>query len=599
MYLEKQYLNGAVSMTTADWTPKVPGILDILPEEIVDFETQVKRFQNGQWNPNDFMAFRLRQGVYGQRQADSQMMRIKAPFGGINADQMDALGILSEKFAPLGKGHVTTRENFQFHHIPLENTPEIMRLIGDVGLSTREACGNTVRNVTGSPMAGVNPDEPFDVTPYAAAYARYFVRHPFTQSLPRKFKTSFSDSDADYAISAIHDMGFIPKMKDGRRGFQMVTGGGTSIMPRIGKTLFEFVPVEEYLKVTEAVIRIFHKTDELRKNRMKARIKFYIDRIGIDEFRLQVEKEMEGEWAQKSFDPTPILFIEDESKDAPNLNGDYISVESNSRFEKWLESNVTAQKQKGYNVATVKLPLGDVSSNQFHQLADISRKYAGGRMRLTHQQNIAFRWVPQEALYEVWKNLDEIELGEPGAHEVTDIVSCPGTDSCKLGITSSMGLGSALTEAVKSIDTEDPLIKKMHIKMSGCPNGCGQHHIADIGFHGAAAKGPGGQVPAYELFLGGSFDDGDTRIGQRVKTKIPAKRVPEALTKIISQYKIDRTNNELFKDYVVRVGAENIEPILEEFKEIPELNKESLDYYIDWTKTAKYQLERGEGECAV
>ncbi len=599
MYIEKQYLNGAVSMTTADWTPKVPGILDILPEEIVDFETQVKRFQNGQWNPNDFMAFRLRQGVYGQRQADSQMMRIKAPFGGINADQMDALGILSEKFAPLGKGHVTTRENFQFHHIPLENTPEIMRLIGDVGLSTREACGNTVRNVTGSPMAGVNPDEPFDVTPYAAAYARYFVRHPFTQSLPRKFKTSFSDSDADYAISAIHDMGFIPKMKDGRRGFQMVTGGGTSIMPRIGKTLFEFVPVEEYLKVTEAVIRIFHKTDELRKNRMKARIKFYIDRIGIDEFRLQVEKEMEGEWAQKSFDPTPILFIEDESKDAPNLNGDYISVESNSRFEKWLESNVTAQKQKGYNVATVKLPLGDVSSNQFHQLADISRKYAGGRMRLTHQQNIAFRWVPQEALYEVWKNLDEIELGEAGAHEVTDIVSCPGTDSCKLGITSSMGLGSALTEAVKSIDTEDPLIKKMHIKMSGCPNGCGQHHIADIGFHGAAAKGPGGQVPAYELFLGGSFDDGDTRIGQRVKTKIPAKRVPEALTKIISQYKIDRTNNELFKDYVVRVGAENIEPILEEFKEIPELNKESLDYYIDWTKTAKYQLERGEGECAV
>ena len=586
-------------MTTADWTPKVPGILDILPEEIVDFETQVKRFQNGQWNPNDFMAFRLRQGVYGQRQADSQMMRIKAPFGGINADQMDALGILSEKFAPLGKGHVTTRENFQFHHIPLEDTPEIMRLIGDVGLSTREACGNTVRNVTGSPMAGVNPDEPFDVTPYAAAYARYFVRHPFTQSLPRKFKTSFSDSDADYAISAIHDMGFIPKMKDGRRGFQMVTGGGTSIMPRIGKTLFEFVPVEEYLKVTEAVIRIFHKTDELRKNRMKARIKFYIDRIGIDEFRLQVEKEMEGEWAQKSFDPTPILFIEDESKDAPNLNGDYISVESNPRFEKWLESNVTAQKQKGYNVATVKLPLGDVSTSQFHQLADMSRKYAGGRMRLTHQQNIAFRWVPQEALYEVWKNLDEMELGESGAHEVTDIVSCPGTDSCKLGITSSMGLGSALTEAVKSIDTEDPLIKKMHIKMSGCPNGCGQHHIADIGFHGAAAKGPGGQVPAYELFLGGSFDDGDTRIGQRVKTKIPAKRVPEALTKIISQYKIDRTDNELFKDYVVRVGAENIEPILEEFKEIPELNKESLDYYIDWTKTAKYQLERGEGECAV
>ena len=586
-------------MTTTDWTPKAPGILDILPDEIVDFETQVQRFQNGLWNPNDFMAFRLRQGVYGQRQADSQMMRIKAPFGGINADQMDALGILSEKFAPLGKGHVTTRENFQFHHIPLEDTPEIMRLIGDVGLSTREACGNTVRNVTGCPNAGVCENEPFDVTPYAAAYARYFVRHPFTQSLPRKFKTSFSDCDDDCAISAIHDMGFIPKIKDGRRGFQMVTGGGTSIMPRIGKTLFEFAPVEEYLKITEAVIRIFHKTDELRKNRMKARIKFYIDRIGIDEFRLQVENEMEEEWAQKSFDPTPLLFIEDESKEAPNLNGDYIATESNPSFDKWLQSNVTAQKQEGYHVAMVKLPLGDVSSSQFHRLADMSRKYAGGRMRLTHQQNIAFRWVPEKALYEVWKNLDEMELGESGAHEVTDIVSCPGTDSCKLGITSSMGLAGALTEAVKSIDTEDPLIKKMHIKMSGCPNGCGQHHIADIGFHGAAAKGPGGQVPAYELFLGGSFDNGDTRIGQRVKTKIPAKRVPEALSKIISQYKLDRNNDELFKDYITRVGAENIEPILEEFKEIPELNKESLDYYMDWTKTAKYQLERGEGECAV
>ena len=585
-------------MATIEWQPKTQGILEILPEEIVDFEKQVARFQAGEWNPNDFMAYRLRQGVYGQRQPESQMMRIKAPFGGINADQMDALGILAEKYAPLGRGHVTTRENFQFHHIPLEVTPEIMRMIGDVGLSTREACGNTVRNVTGSPMAGVNPDEPFDVTPYAAAYARYFVRHPFTQSLPRKFKTSFSDSDEDYAISAIHDMGFIPKMKDGKKGFKMVTGGGTSIMPRIGQALFEFVPVEEYIKVTEAVIRIFHKTDELRKNRMKARIKFYIDRIGMDEFRTQVEEELKGEWAKKSFDPTPLLFIEDESKDAPSLKGNY-RTGSSKEFDRWEDSNVRAQKQEGYRVVTVKLPLGDVDASQFHQIAEMSRKYAGGRMRLSHQQNLAFRWVPSEALYEVWETLNEIGLGDPGAHEITDIVSCPGTDSCKLGITSSMGLGSAINEMVESIDTSDPLIRKMHIKMSGCPNGCGQHHIGDIGFHGAAAKGPGGQVPAYELFLGGSFDGGDTRIGQRVKTKIPAKRVPEAIGKILSHYKADRKSGEEFKEYVARVGAESIEPILEEFKNLPELNRDSLQYYMDWTKTVKYQLERGEGECAV
>ena len=585
-------------MATAEWQPKTEGILEILPEEIVDFEEQVARFQAGEWNPNDFMAYRLRQGVYGQRQADSQMLRIKAPFGGINADQMDALGVLAEKYAPLGKGHVTTRENFQFHHIPLEVTPEIMRLIGDVGLSTREACGNTVRNVTGSPMAGVNPDEPFDVTPYAAAYARYFVRHPFTQSLPRKFKTSFSDSDDDYAISAIHDMGFIPKIKDGKKGFKMVTGGGTAIMPKLGQALYEFVPVEEYIKVTEAVIRIFHKTDELRKNRMKARIKFYIDRIGMDEFRAQVEEELKGEWTQKSFDPTPLLFIEDESKDAPSLKGDY-KTGSGKEFDRWMDSNVKSQKQDGYKVVMVKLPLGDVDNNQFHQLADMSRKYAGGRMRLTHQQNLAFRWVPSDSLYEVWEKLNEIGLGDPGAHEITDIVSCPGTDSCKLGITSSMGLGSAISEMVESIDTSDPLIRKMHIKMSGCPNGCGQHHVGDIGFHGAAAKGPGGQVPAYELFLGGSFDGGDTRIGQRAKIKIPAKRVPEAIGKILSHYKNDRKDGEEFKDFVARVGPEAIEPVLEEFKDLPELNRDSLQYYMDWTKTVKYQLERGEGECAV
>ena len=449
-------------MVNENWEPKTKGILDILPEEIVDFEEQVARFQAGDWNPNDFMAFRLRQGVYGQRQPDSQMIRVKAPYGGITAEQMDALGEFAEKYTPLKKGHVTTRENFQFHHVPLADTPAIMRLIGDVGLSTREACGNTVRNVTGCPMAGVCENEPFDVTPYAAAYARYFVRHPFTQSLPRKFKTSFSDCEADCAISGIHDMGFIPKIVDGEKGFEMITGGGTSIMPRIGQTLFEFVPMEEYLKVTEAVIRIFHQTDELRKNRMKARIKFYIDRIGIEEFRSQVEHELKKDWASKSFDPTALLFIEDESQLAPDLDGNY-TAGSEPAYEVWCESNVRAQRQSGYNVASIKLPLGDVKSDQFHSIANISRKYSGGRMRLTHQQNIALRWVPDRALYEVWMKLEELGLGDSGVHEISDVVSCPGTDSCKLGITSSMGLGNSISKMISEMDTSDQHIKNMHI----------------------------------------------------------------------------------------------------------------------------------------
>ena len=586
-------------MIQTEWKPRTQGILEILPEEISDFETQVARFRAGEWSENDFMAFRLRQGVYGQRQMDAQMFRIKCPFGGLNADQMDALGVLADEYAPLKKGHVTTRENFQFHHIRLEDGPAIMRLIGDVGLSTREACGNTVRNVTGCAIAGVCANEPFDVTPYAAAYARYFVRHPFSQALPRKVKSAFSGCDNDCAITPIHDVGFLPRIQDGKKGFKMVVGGGTSIMPRIAPTLYEFIPVEEYLKATEALLRIFHRTNELRRNRMKARIKFYIARIGIDEFKKELEEEIQQPWAQRSFDPTDLMFVEDESVDAPPLDGNYAAFGSDPEFEHWMNSNVESQRQDGYKAVTVRLPLGDIDGRQFHQLADMSRKYAGGRARITHQQNLTFRWVPENALYEVWQRLSDIGFGGAGAHEITDIVSCPGTDSCKLGITSSMGLGRALTDAVEHVDKSDPLVRQMHVKMSGCPNGCGQHHIADIGFHGAAAKGPGGQVPAYELFLGGSYSQDDPRFGQRIKAKIPAKRAPEALKRIVSDYQDSHGDGELFKDYVLRQGKDYFETMLGDFRELPDLNRETLEQYIDWDKTVKYVLERGEGECAV
>jgi sulfite reductase beta subunit-like hemoprotein len=575
------------------------GVIDIIPEEIDEFERGVKRFQSGEWDPTDFMAFRLRQGVYGQRQPEGQMVRVKAPFGGLTANQLDALGEVAGRFAPLNKGHVTTRENIQLHHIPLSDTPEMLRVLARAGLTTREACGNTVRNVTGCQMAGVCADELFDVTPYAAAYSRYFVRHPYTQALPRKIKTAFSGCEADCAITAIHDVGFIPRIVDGKRGFKMLAGGGTSIMPRIAPTLYEFIPVEEYLRATEALLRVFHQSDEMRRNRMKARVKFLIDRVGIDEYRAMMDEELKQSWAQRSFDPTALLFLEDESQDAPALSASYSTNGHNPDFQRWVESNVKPQKQQGYRTVTVKLPLGDIQAEQFHQLADLSRKYAGGRARVSVQQNIAFRWVPEHALHELWEQLNEIGFGQSGAHEITDVVSCPGTDSCKLGITSSMGLGRVMIDAINQIDTSDPLIRQMHVKMSGCPNGCGQHHIADIGFHGAAAKGPGGQVPAYELFVGGSYDDGDSRFGLRVKTKIPAKRMPDALRKVLDYYKAERDDGEYFKDFVVRVGAESFEPVVAEFKELPDLNRDTLDYYIDWDKTVKYALERGEGECAV
>ena len=574
-------------------------IIEYFPSEIEEFEAGVKRFQAGDWDPTDFMAFRLRQGVYGQRQPDVHMFRIKIPFGGMTAEQLDMMGDIVERFAPLNKGHVTTRENIQLHHIPLEDTPEMMRLLASVGMTTREACGNTVRNVTGCELAGVCAGEPFDVTPYAAAYSRYFVRHPFTQSMPRKIKTAFSGCDRDCAITGIHDVGFLPVIKDGVKGFKMMMGGGTSIMPRIAPTLYEFVPAEDYLRVTEAALRVFHNSDELRKSRMRARVKFLIARIGIDEYRDLVEEQLAEDWAQRSFDPTGLLYIDDEEANAPSLHGDFASG-SDAEFDRWVSTNAHAQKQAGYYAATVKLPLGDINPDQFRSLASISRKYGAGRVRLTHQQNLAIRWIPEAALYEVWQQLKEIGFGDAGALEITDVVACPGTDSCKLGITSSMGLGRAVSDAAAVIDKEaDPLIRQMHIKMSGCPNGCGQHHVADIGFHGAAARGPSGQVPAYEVFLGGGFENGDTRIGLRVKTKVPAKRMPEALTKVLDFYKAERNDEEIFRDFAARVGPESFEPLLAEFKELPELNRESLDLYIDWSKTVKYVLERGEGECAV
>ena len=395
-------------------------------------------------------------------------------------------------------------------------------------------------------------------------------------------------------------MGFIPKIVDGKRGFQLLTGGGTSIMPKIAPTLYDFVPVEEYLKVTEAVIRVFHHTAELRKNRMKARIKFLIARIGIDEFRKLVEEELKQPWAQKSFDPTPLLFLEDESADAPEAPAGVPSTNGHlPQYERWLSTNVLDQRQEGYRVVTVNLPLGDISARQFHQLADLTRKYAGGRCRITVEQNLAFRWVPEGALFALWHELNEIGLGESGVHEITDIVACPGTDSCKLGITSSMGLGRAIGREVADMADEDPLVKKMHIKMSGCPNGCGQHHIADIGFHGAVMKAPGGQVPAYELFLGGSYDEGDARFGQRIRARVPAKRVPEAVGAVIGYYKDNRDDGEEFKDFVLRMGTKNFEPIFQAFKETRDLDRESLPSYMDWDQTAKYLLERGEGECAI
>ena len=586
------------------------GIIPFMEREVLSLEDEIKAFRAGERTNEQFTPFRLRQGVYGQRQADAQMLRVKIPGGILTADALEVLGKLADRYAPLKKGHVTTRENFQFHHIHLENTGDAMRLLAEAGLSTREACGNTVRNVVGSPTAGVCPDEVFDVTPHMAAYVRFAVRHPLTQSFPRKFKTSFSGcADHDTVASAIHDLSFIAQTRtdDGveKRGFKIIVGGGTSIMPRLGDVLYDFVPETDYLRVTEAIWRVFDQAESLRKNRMMARIKVLISRIGFDAFKEMVEKELEE---VGPIDPRPLMNVDEVYRESPpplqarGVNGHRKPQE----FLHWKSTNTVKQKQPGYHVAYVTLRLGDVFAYQFPVLADIVRRYGGGAARTTQEQNLALRWVPESYLYDVWKALKEIGLAEAEANTITDVVSCPGTDSCKLGITSSMGLGGALRDALASSNglVEDPLVKKMHVKVSGCPNGCGLHHIANIGFHGAAMKGRGGQqLPAYEIFLGGSYDGGsveDTRIGKRLPgVKVPAKDVPQVVANITAYYKDNRADGEEFNQFIDRVGQEPVKEIIARYSDVPALGPGSQDTYMDWQRTDIYKLERGEGECAV
>jgi sulfite reductase beta subunit-like hemoprotein len=582
----------------------IPGhVIPIIEREFDDFDTESTRFLKGKLEGDEFIKFRLKQGVYGQRQPDVQMVRVKLPMGGVTPDQLDAFAEVIEKYVPLRKGHITTRQNIQMHHIPLPDAAQLIRELGDAGLSSREGCGNTMRNVTGDPRAGVLDDELFDITPYAGAYVRYFVRHPTTQAMPRKVKTAFTATDADNAITGIHDMAFIPRERDGVRGVEVRVGGGTSIMPRIAPTLYEFVELDngDYLKVTEACMRIFDRQDFLRVNRARARIKVLIDKIGIDAFRELVEAELEGEWvAERDFSLDGILFEHDEEANAPAAGTAFASPNGDQRaFDRFLDSNVATQRQHGFSTIEVKVIRGDLTPDQLRGLGEIMRRYSGGYARTTVHQNLVLRWVRDESVYEVWRALAELQLGEAGADEISDGVSCPGTDSCKLGITSSMGLNGAIQERIAQMDITDPLTRRIHIKNSGCPNGCGQHHIADIGFYGASLKVGERTVPAYIPHVGGAYEGGEVRYGQRLKARLPAKRVPEAVERWVRFYESERADGEPFRAFVDRVGAQQFEQRVKDLTMPIEFNLENMNQFIDWNREGQFEVVRGEGECAV
>jgi sulfite reductase beta subunit-like hemoprotein len=457
--------------------------------------------------------------------------------------------------------------------------------------------------VTGDPWAGVCEDELFDITPYAGAYVRYFVRHPTTQLMPRKVKTAFTATDEDRAITGIHDVAFIPRIRDGVRGVEMRVGGGTSIMPRIAPTLYEFVELDngDYLKVTEACLRIFDRQDWLRVNRARARIKVLIDKIGIDAFREQVEEELQGDWVgERDFDPTPLLLIHDEEGNAPEPPVSAGSPNGDGReFDHFVETNVQPQRQQGFSTVQVKVFRGDLTPEQFRGLAQIMREYSGGYARTTVHQNLVLRWVRDEALYDVWQRLRALDLGDAGVDEITDNVSCPGTDSCKLGITSSMGLNKAINDKLLEMQIDDPLTRRIHIKNSGCPNGCSQHHIANIGFYGASMKVGGRHIPAYICHLGGNYEGGNVVMGTRLKVRLPAKRVPDAIERWIRHYQANRNDGEEFNAFVERVGVPEFEALVKDLSMPVEFNLENMQQFIDWERHEPYRVVRGEGECAV
>ena len=443
------------SLESPEVLENVPGhVIPILEREFDDFDTESTRFLKGELEGDEFIKFRLKQGVYGQRQPDVQMVRVKLPFGGVTPDQLDAFADVIEKYVPLRKGHITTRQNIQMHHVPLPDAAELIRELGDAGLSSREGCGNTMRNVTGDPRAGTLEGELFDITPYAGAYVRYFVRHPTTQAMPRKVKTAFAATDEDNAITRIHDVAFIPKVSDqGVRGVEMRVGGGTSIMPRLAPTLYEFVELDngDYLKVTEACMRIFDRQEWLRVNRARARIKVLIDKIGIDEFRDAGRGGARGRLGRRARlqpgrDPVRPRRGGQRAGEAAILRDRRTATTvSSTRF---VETNVQppapARLLDRRGQGDARRP--DARAAPRARPTIMRRVHAAAPPARRVHQNLVLRWVRDESVYEVWRALGELGLGDAGADEITDVVSCPGTDSCKLGITSSMGLNQAVHE---------------------------------------------------------------------------------------------------------------------------------------------------------
>ena len=608
-----------------------------LAREIDIFETEITLRKQGKLEERLFAETRLRRGAYGQRYDNGQrsdgqkvqklnfssgdltkgpntmwdapgMQRIKVPGGGLNAAQLEVMAELAEEYSD-GIAHVTTRQDFQLHYVHIDDAPALMRRLATADITTREACGNSVRNVTACPYAGVCTDEAFDVTPYAQALAKFLLGHPDCQSFGRKFKPAFSGC-AQHAcgLTGLHDLGLIAKSRvnevTGREelGFEMYVGGGLGAVPYQAKLFDSFVPPDELLPLAQAIARVFARHGE-KKNRNRARIKFLIQDLGIEKFRELVREErkilpFDPRWTEYIREARA-EFAEGPLKPAVNVPELVLINSANGsgpELQKWLKFNTRPQRQPGFVTVTVALPLGDITANQLRSLADIVRRFTRETIRTTVEQNFVIRWVSKGDLPELYKALHAVGLGDAGAGALVDITSCPGTDTCKLGISSSRGLAAELRRRVSEKSfTSDQAIQNLHIKISGCFNSCGQHHVADLGFYGVSRKIAGYAVPHFQVVLGGQWEQNAGSYGLPV-VAVPSKNIPIVVSRLTERYLADRTNGETFKDFVMRTGKAQLKVLLVDLTKPPAGDR---SFFSDWGDPREYTLgDLGDGECA-
>ena len=558
----------------------------IVEKDIIDLEKKIYAFQHGKIGEEKFRSLRLARGVYGQRQPGVQMIRIKIPMGRFTAKQLKRIADVSDEFST-GNLHITTRQDIQLHYVQLNRAPELWAALEKDEITLREACGNTVRNVTASIFAGIDPQEPFDVTPFAEAFFTHFLRNPICQELGRKIKVAFSCSNDDTAYTFFHDLGFIPVIEKGKMGFKMLLGGGIGAQPRSADLLYDFIEIDELLPISEAIIRVFDRYGE-RNKRNKARLKFLIKEVGIAQFMKWVAIE------RKAMKEIPAI-IRQKEKTFPVSNLFALLPPIDLQYEKWLKTNVFKQKQAGLFAVGIPIENGNFSSDVARKLADIISIYAGDDSRFSPSQSILLRHIREENLGAIYNALKEINLARPGFNRINDIVACPGTDTCNLGIGSSMGLAEVLKNVIEEEYDDVITDHDISIKISGCMNACGQHTIANIGFQGMTIQQGDHVAPATQVLLGGGLlGNGLGRFADKV-LKVPSRRVPHVLRWILDDFKTNRHENEDFNPYYDRKSTDYFFQNLKLFSDITQL--QPLDF-IDWGNEAQYEKAIGVGECA-